>query len=247
MPKFLRKIIIVIAALTFIGSASYLAWMYYQTHAGDAAYEKIINEVVSADESADLNNLPEEWPVIDFEALLAINRDIIAWIYIPDTPISYPVLRGETNQTYIRATYERKYNILGSIFQDCRNDAEFNDHNTIIYGHNTRSGSMFGSLKKHKDQAYAQEHKDIYILRKNETLIYEVFAVYETSATSDTYTINFSSKESYTKYLENMSKRTVTRVGDPPASERIITLSTCTGGDQSLRLVIQAKLVGTII
>jgi len=232
----------IVAAVVFIVSGSRLVWHYYQMYAGESSYEEIRQEVII--------EVPEEAATpafstlsINFDVLNNINKDIIAWLYLPGTPVSYPILYGKDNQAYLRTTYDKKYNVLGSIFEDYRNDPDFQDKHTVIYGHNTSNDSMFGSLKKYKDQDYASAHKEIHILRKDETLVYEIFSVYETLATSDTYVIGFSSEESYADYLKAMASKSVVRLGEPPESGQIITLSTCTGGDKTMRLVLQAKFI----
>ena len=177
MSKTLRRLIIIVAAIVFIVSAAQIGWHYYQLYIAARAYDDIRVEAVVEEEEP-----PEEDTFstigIDFAALHAINTDIIAWLYIPDTPVSYPILYGETNQTYLRTTYERKSNILGSIFMDYRNNKEFQDWNTVIYGHNTSNDSMFGSLKKYKNQEYADSHPYVQVIRENDVLVYEIFSVY---------------------------------------------------------------------
>ena len=241
MSKTVRRLITAVAVVVLIVSASKIGWHYYQLYVGARTYEDIrvetVTEIEDAETVDDFSTIS-----IDFDALYNINPDIIAWLYIPDTPVSYPVLRGANNQTYLRTTYDKKSNILGSIFQDYRNDADFQDLNTVVYGHNTSNDSMFGSLKQYKQQDYASQHTEVQIIRKDEVLVYEVFSVYETLATSDTYTIKFSSDETYLSYLSKMLSQSVVEVGSLPVSEHIITLSTCTGGNKTMRLVLQARL-----
>ena len=240
MSKTVRKVIIIVAAIVFIVSGSKLGWHYYQLYVGGSAYDDIRNEVVV--------EVPPEVEkfhtlAINFDMLSDINPDIVAWLYIPGTPVSYPILCGQDNQTYLTRTYDKKYNILGSIFMDYRSDPEFQDVNTIVYGHNTSSDAMFGSLKKYKEQGYAQEHTEVHIIKKDEVRVYQVFSAYETLATSDTYIIDFSSDESFANYLEEMTSNSVVYLGGSPKSGQILTLSTCTGGNKAMRLVLQAKFI----
>ena len=245
MSKNLRMLIMIVAAIVFVVSAGKIGWHYYQLYTAGQSYDSIL-EVAVAEEEEIITEEEETISTIsiDFDALRAINPDIVAWIYIPDTPISYPILCGANNQTYLTTTFDRKSNILGSIFQDYRNNKEFKDLNTVIYGHNTRNDSMFGSLKKYKDQTYADEHPFVHIITDTEVRLYEVFSVYETPATSDTYIIWFGSGYSYANYLSEMAKKTVVNAGRPPGEGgSIVTLSTCTGGAKVMRLVLQAKFV----
>lgn len=45
---------------------------------------------------------------MDFDALLKRNPDVKGWIDIPDTRVSYPILQGETNDTYIHSDIDKK-------------------------------------------------------------------------------------------------------------------------------------------
>jgi sortase B len=240
MSRNLRIVILIVALIVFCVSAYQLGWHYYQEFTANRALDNIRQEAV-----IELPPPPDEIEPdvfstisIDFDALFAINEDIFAWLYIPGTPVSYPLLFGTDNQYYLDRTFDRKVNVLGSIFLDYRNSTDFDDLNSIIYGHNTRNDSMFGSLKNFKEQAYADENKYVHIVRPGEALVYEIFSVYETIATSNTYTIKFASEESFAEYV-----RTIISAASTPDMENTITLSTCTPDNRNMRLVIQAKLV----
>ena len=84
---------------------------------------------------------------VNFDVLRDINPDCVGWIEIPGTNISYPIVQGRDNDHYLRLNFEGKYSVGGVIFLDHRCDSDFDRTNTIIYGHNMRDGSMFGSLK----------------------------------------------------------------------------------------------------
>jgi len=245
MPKPLRIIVLIIASAVFIFSSSRLAWNFYQMAAGSSAYEDIRQEVVEEVFFPEIAEEKEAFSTlaIDFDTLFGINTDIIGWLYMPDTPVSYPLLQGRDNHLYLNTTFDKRSNVLGSIFMDYRNNAEFSDINTIIYGHNTTNDSMFGSLKKFKEQSYADERLEFHVIRADEVRVYEIFSIYEILATSDTYTIGFQSAESYEEYIREITSRSVVSVGSPPDLESIVTLSTCTGGDRAMRLVIHGKFI----
>lgn len=248
MSKKIRIIILIIAIGMFCVSAYGLITTLYQEHVANRELQRIRDAMITENPLPDYNETEQEEPgfstiSVDIDALAAINRDIIAWIYIPGAPVSYPVLQGRDNHFYLTHTFDRRHNVLGSIFMDHRNNADFEDMHTIIYGHDTRNDMMFGSLKRFKEQAYADERRYIHIIRSGEVLIYEIFAIYETLATSDTYTLQFATEEAFADYLQEMASRTIVDMGVLPGTERIITLSTCTPNNRDMRLVVQAKLV----
>ena len=88
-------------------------------------------------------------PQVDWANLKAINEDIIGWIQIEGTEISYPIVKGIDNSYYLNHTVQKTYNIAGSIFLDYRNERDFSDSKNIIYGHNMKDGSMFHVLRNY--------------------------------------------------------------------------------------------------
>ena len=127
-------------------------------------------------------------PQVDFEALLKVNDDIIGWIYIEGTDISYPVLCGRDNKQYLFQSYEKKYLTAGSIYIDYRCSRDFTDSRTVVYGHNMHNGSMFGKLDKFTKESYMKEHPYVYILLPSgETLKYEVKKAYKADVEGKVY------------------------------------------------------------
>ena len=60
---------------------------------------------------------------VDFERLQEENKDIIAWLYCPDTEINYPVVQSKDNEYYLRRLLDGTWNIAGTLFIDYRNAA----------------------------------------------------------------------------------------------------------------------------
>lgn len=115
---------------------------------------------------------------VDWESLLAVNPDIVGWIFAEGVDISYPVLQGSDNEYYLKHTLEGDYNFAGSIFMDYQNEPDLSDCNTIIYGHNMKNGSMFGSLKKYSNEdAYAVDPY-FWILTPDANYRYEIQSAY---------------------------------------------------------------------
>ena len=104
------------------------------------------------------------YAVINFGALQKVNPDAVAWLYGPDTPIDYPVVRAKDYDYYLRHLPDGTYNANGTLFIDY-NWVDFSDQLMIIYGHNMRgkSESMFGSLANYKKQAYFEKNPYLYL------------------------------------------------------------------------------------
>ena len=90
---------------------------------------------------------------------MKLNKDVVGWITIFDTHISYPVVQGKDNQEYLNKDVFGKFSFSGSIFLDYRNACDFTDSYSIIYGHHMEYGAMFGDVVEFKNDDYFQEHK----------------------------------------------------------------------------------------
>lgn len=118
---------------------------------------------------------------VDFDGLNAINEDVVGWIYFENEDISYPLLYSEEVDYYIRRTLYGDYATSGSVFIDERNSPDLEDNLTIVYGHNMRNSSMFGRLRRFRDEEdYYDDHQYFQILTEGgKAYRYRVFAYFE--------------------------------------------------------------------
>lgn len=180
---------------------------------------------------------------IDFNKLKDVNEDIIGWINIKGTTVDYPLLMNrKSNDDYIYTSYKKKYSSFGSIFVDYRNNDDFTDKNTIIYGHNMKNGAMFGNLMKYGKLEYAKNNQEIKILREDGIDVYEIYSAYRTVANSESYDFSFNDDKDFKKFIDITNKKTVVDLGvKAEITDRVITLSTCTDtGRTANRYVVHA-------
>lgn len=114
-----------------------------------------------------------------------ITDDMVGWLTIDDTNIDYPVMQGDDNTKYINTDPYGEYALSGSIFLDCRNNSEFKDDYSIIYGHHMEYGKMFGAVDDFLDRDYIGSHRSgKLIVGKDAKKIYnlEVFACMKADA-----------------------------------------------------------------
>lgn len=187
---------------------------------------------------------PETEPYIspvDFEALWQINPDVVGWIYIPDTCINYPILQGETNDTYLYHLVTGKYNRSGSIFMDYRNLPDFSNQNTVIYGHHMGDGTMFADIVKFKRQSYFDAHPTGYLFTPEKTYTLTFFAAYVTDMRDDAWRREFAMEEDYADWLRDSAARSEVSCGILPVlTDQILTLSTCTYEYDDARFILAA-------
>ena len=178
---------------------------------------------------------------VDFESLQQINPDIAAWLRIPGV-LDYPVVQGTDNSYYLHHTFRKEYNIAGSIFLDARNTADFSDSKNIIYGHNMRNGSMFGTLSDFGEEEVYNKSKYFWIFTPEFIYQYRIFSASVVSQTGLTYQTGFS-HEDFQEFIDTaFSNSVVDNTGlQVTEDDRIVTLSTCTG-DYSTRFVVMGRL-----
>lgn len=177
----------------------------------------------------------------NLDALRAINPDVHSWIYVTDTSISYPVIHYKDNDYYLRRTWDRKSNQAGTIFMECRNNADMNDFNTIIYGHRMKSNKMFGELKFYNKKSYWQAHPNVYIVSDRGVEKYSIYAAYEVSTSGMTYRLSFGSDAEKQEYIDFTLENSVINTGIvPTVNDHILTLSTCPANGYETRWVVQA-------
>lgn len=180
---------------------------------------------------------------IDLKALREVNPDVVGWIYIPNSVVNYPLMQGEDNQFYLAHTWEGNENPYGSIFLEWRNSPDLTDFNTVLYGHNMANGSMFGILSNYAYQWFWEWNRYLYLVTDEGVLRYEIFSSYPADISSDTYRIRFSDAEDREAFIAAALENSQIATGlTPRPTDRILTLSTCTGMGYESRRVVHAYL-----
>lgn len=252
----LLTLVLVIAIGVFCFAAYNLYHIYTEYKRGTDEYNEIEQMAVTqrAPDAAEENAGTEEGqeptlvaPMkIDFDSLKAVNDDVIGWIYVEALDgVSYPVVRGTDNNTYLHMTYEKNYNFAGTIFIDYENSRDFSDCNTLVYGHNMKNGSMFGQLRKFtQDEETYKKSKYFWVFTPEKDYRYEIISAYTTGVNSDTYTLFKGPGQEFEDYLNTIVSRSEihTEPGELSMKDKVVTLSTCTG-NESTRFVVQGKRV----
>ena len=159
---------------------------------------------------------------IDWEKLMKVNKDIVGWIKINDTNINYPILKDNSELKYLKHSYNGDYNINGSIFT--LNNNPFQENETVIYGHNMKTGLMFSDLGKYLNKNFLYQHINFKIYSKNVNYNATVFSVYSTDIEkeeSNTKLLNFQEKINYYKSKSQYI------IENEDEINKIVKLSTC--------------------
>lgn len=186
-------------------------------------------------------------PTVDFDVLRETGPDIIGWLTLPDTAINYPVTQADDNEYYLHHLYDGTYNKVGCLFADYENQEDFSDHNTIIYGHNMRDGSMFAALNEYDEQSYFDGHPQMYLVTPGGGYVVEIFTAFvakpsESGSDTSPWRLSFKDDGAYTTWLSEMAGRSVIETDvTVTSSDKVLTLSTCTPGGAS-RFIVMGKL-----
>lgn len=268
MKRSMRIILTLLLAAAFLFSTGQYLLQKQDKVAGNSAYEEALAIAVSrqqdvprtasAPTEAPVPAMQPQWVVaapeegdphirtledMDLAALRQVNPDVLGWILIPDTRISYPLLQGTDNNYYLERTWDRQSNAMGSIFLEYLNQPDLTDYNTIVYGHNMNDGSMFAGIREFRDQEFWKTHPYVYILSDQGVYRYEIFSAYQASVKSSTYGLDFSGDGDRAAFLHNAAANSVIETGiEPELTDRVLTLSTCNGAGYATRWVVHARL-----
>ena len=188
--------------------------------------------------------LPKElWPTfsVNWDALFSRNSDVIGWIWMYDSVISYPVLLGEDNNEYLYATLDGEYAKFGSIFADYRSSPDFSDRNTVIYGHNGGYGVKFGGLMNYQLKSHWDNHRYICIMTPSGLTKYYIYSAYITKSQGNPYKTSFYSDEDYQAFIDKTVSSSLYQTGVvPTVADKVLTLSTCTNNASDERMTVHA-------
>lgn len=181
----------------------------------------------------------------DFDKLKEINTDIVGFIEVDNTNISYPVVKSSDNSYYLNHSYKKEKNNIGSIFLDYRNDLDNLSKNNIIYGHGRLDNTMFGSLNNLLDSSNLDSKESYYITLStpNSIMTFKIFSVYTIPKEGYYIKTYFSSNKYFKEFLETIMKRSIYNFNtDVNTNDKILTLSTCKD-NFGKRIVVHAKLL----
>lgn len=180
---------------------------------------------------------------IDLEALRAVNEDVVGWIEIPGTDLSYPLVRGTDNQYYLSHNWKGEESSGGAIFLECVNSPDLTGFHTIAYGHRMRNGSMFGMLRHYKEPDFYREHPSVYVALENGVYRYDIFSAREAGVKGIVYRLDLEESGLAGEFLQSCVEDSALDTGIVPEPEdRILTLSTCTGAGYAARWVVHGVL-----
>ena len=182
---------------------------------------------------------------VDFNKLKKNNPDTVGYLKVNNTNIEYVVVKTTNNDYYLTHNFNKEQNVAGWVFMDYKNTNSSNDKNTVIYGHNMKDGSMFGSLKNTLKTEWQNNKKNrtIQYITEKETLKYEVFSTYVVNEEEYYIQTDFNDEEDYSNFLNKVKSRSnYDYQVNIKTTDKVLTLSSCAGYGNK-RVVLHAKLI----
>ena len=183
-----------------------------------------------------------------FEELSNINNETVGWLTVNNTKVNYPVVQHTDNDYYLKKDFNKKTNSYGWIFMDYRNNIYNLSNNTILWGHNSRTGLMFGTLRYVTNESWYKnpDNQIITFNTKVKNMKWKIFSIYKIPVTNDYLYANFGDLDEYQKFLDMIRGRSMYDFGvNVSKNDHILTLSTCgtSTTNSATRLVIHAVLI----
>lgn len=239
---FIIRIISIIVILACIGI---IVYRYFNLKEADKVIDSINSDITLNDKNIEVNGATANLIDTDISSLKLKNSDTVGYLKVNGTNINYPVVQGSDNEYYLKHSFDKSYSQAGWIFLDYRNDINKLNKNNIIYGHNMLNGTMFSSLTKMLDKSFFNDDNNTYInlTTENKSTLWKIFSVYVTNPDTYYMSIDFSSINEYSDFLNNLKNKSMYDFKENVTSnDKILTLSTCTNLNTK-RLVIHAKLI----
>ena len=252
-----RQIVMILCALIAFLSLGYFSVYNYQASHSTKQVDNLSkvkekgNLVVHDKATIKVDELDTPPILEDYVPVFTLNKSTIGWIKIEGTGVDYPVMQTSNNDYYLNHNFDQEEDNNGSIYLDKDCSIWPRSQNLLIYGHNMKSGKMFGSLKKYKDKAFYEEHKTIQFDSIYEKGTYAIMFVFNEKIHDETEVafkyyqfINSNSKDEFNSYMNEMREMSLYET-DVEASfgDQLITLSTCDYTKDSDRFAIVAKRI----
>ena len=243
-------ILLVLLGILVFSAVKIISYFKQQSDAADAQQEISDNYITpgttsngdntgNGDGSADTSTVtPDpETITVNFTEMIADYPDVVGYIYCANTNLKNPIQYGKGNDYYLTHDSKGNTNNNGSIFMEALNSSSFSDGNTIIYGHNMKSGMMFADLTKYKDKSYYSSHPYIYIYTPSQNYRLDLYAGFVCEHDDEVYSTSLTQDQ-----LKAMAAKSTftSNIGTPTG--KTVTLSTCSYEFDNARYVVIGAL-----
>ncbi len=258
LKQIIFKILFIISFIGLVVSTSYIANYFLTAEKEDKVIENT-REIWHNVENTE-NEIIEDIADYEFsEAALKAhnilkkqNSDFTGWLSLPAAGVDNPVYQTKNNSYYLDHNQNKSKSVYGALFFDYNNKIteDETDRNLIIYGHEMKNGSMFGSLKKLRNLSFYKENSTVELTIYGKRSVYRIYSVFVLNASKkdddgyiyNIYRQNFLDDNDFFSWVSEAKERSIidTNVEVLPEND-ILTLITCAGDFNNARLVVMAK------
>lgn len=256
-----RNIIVTLAALAIVACIAVLGYNFAQTKLNARQFEQASTLLTEGEKAKDLTAVQKKYPDVTFPEdlnpafgeLYALNQDLVGWIAVPGTALSYPVVQTDNDSFYQNHNFKKAASPYGTPFLSYKNDASELDLNNVIYGRNAeKAPRVFGDLEAYRNADFFKKNPVIEYDTLSESYRFKVYGVFLTNSAPEQdngyvfdYTVpNLGTVESFAGYVDQINQRRLYDTGvDILSSDKLLTLSTSVDDFEGARLVVVARLI----
>ncbi|MBO4365195.1 MAG: class B sortase [Eggerthellaceae bacterium] len=174
------------------------------------------------------------FPEVDWDYWMRVNPDIVGWISVPRTSVSYPIVQAPKQDPSYYLTHDiyGNWNFAGCPYLDasCCDDGLLASWNAIVFGHNLGFGdtSLFAPLSQYTQPDFAEHHRVVLVQTPQQKCVYHVegaacvFGLQATKRTEFTDSCDFGAW-----YTQRLAECAYVAPNAPGNAQRILTLCTC--------------------
>lgn len=181
-----------------------------------------------------------------FAELYAQNPHVVGWLEM-DPDIALPVVQWD-NSFYMDHDFDGNESVAGTLFVDSRNTLWPQDDHILIYGHNMKDGSMFGSLNNYRNVGFLRATTCIQFNTIYGDAQYVPFALFDASMTKDDpnyfklIRLNFSEEQPFDAFLADVQSRSLFNIPvDVNEDDQLLSLVTCSYSMDNGRFIIMCR------
>jgi len=185
--------------------------------------------------------------LLEYAPLYEANDHMAGWLQIEGTRINYPVMQTPGQEDYyLQRNFSREWSSWGCLYAREECDLDTPSDNVTIYGHNMKDGSMFAGLNAYTEREFWEEHRYIRFDTLKAHHVYEIFAVFTTTATEGEgfayhNFISAGDQQEFDTFIAKCLSNSLYGTDRiPEYGDKILCLSTCEYTQENGRLVVAA-------
>lgn len=240
-------VFIVLGAVLLAAASAILLGVFLMERSANSADPDDPDAVLSKTEG---EKDPDGFPKVDWNKWEKANPDIVGWVSVPGTRVSYPIVRAPEDDPdfYLRHDVHRRWNVYGAIYLDADSDAGLLDSdNSVVFGHHMNDGSMFAALAGYSNAEWAREHRRVLVQTRKHKVAYKMCSAAVVNGLTERKFTDFGSGDAFGTWRDAVYRASGTKVGKL-AGDRVLTLVTCSyhrfGNERTLAYCMPVKVDG---